>query len=169
MSQKNSGDVPPRQTPSTEDAFQLMLEMQKQQMEMQKKMTALMTHIITPTHTAPATLSQNRPLRAKLERPTIDADCTDNHWIIFRDAWDRYKEMVSLTLTTEIRNELRSACSPKVNEMLFNFVGPDVLNDDELMDFIKSVAVKAVHPEVYRQQFFTLRQSARVLQTLSQD
>lgn len=70
--------------------------------------------------------------------------------------------MASLAAPTEIRNELRSACSSKINEMLFNFVGPDALNtasEEELMDFIKSVAVKAVHPEVYRQQFFTLRQS----------
>lgn len=61
-----------------------------------------------------------------------------------------------------IRNELRSACSPAVNELLFNFVGPGPLNgasEDELLAHIRSVAVKAVHPEVYRQQFFTLKQS----------
>lgn len=162
---KNNGDIPPSQTPqppTSGDAFQMMLQMQRQQMEMQERMTALMSHIIAPPDTPAPIPQQNRPLRAKLERPTIDADCTDNRWIIFRDAWTRYKQMASLTLEAEIRNELRSACSTKVNEMLFNFVGPDVLNnatEDELLDYIKSVSVKAVHPEVYRQQFFTLRQS----------
>ena len=49
-----------------------------------------------------------------------------------------------------------------MNELLFNFVGPEPLNtatEKELMKFIKSVAVKSVHPEVYRQQFFRLKQS----------
>jgi len=70
--------------------------------------------------------------------------------------------MTSLTDGTVIRNELRSTCSPKVNELLFNFVGPEVLNtasEENLLKYIKSVAVKVVHPEVYRQQFFNLRQS----------
>ena len=46
--------------------------------------------------------------------------------------------------------------------MLFNFVGPEslqVASEDQLLDFTKSVAVKAVHPEVYRQHFFKLQQS----------
>ena len=70
--------------------------------------------------------------------------------------------MTSLTDDADIRNELRSSCSPKVNEVLFNFVGPESLdnaNEQDLMRYIKSVAVRAVHPEVYRQQFFTLKQS----------
>lgn len=69
-----------------------------------------------------------------------------------------------MTDENEIRNELRSACDPSVNEMLFNFVGPDVLNtasEEQLLAHIKSVAVKTVHPEVYRQQFFSLRQTER--------
>ena len=162
MSQdKNSTETPV--SPAQPDAIQLMMQMQKQQMDMQEKFTALMSQFLPPAAAnVPPPPPQSRPNRAKLDRPTIDADCTDNRWIIFRDAWNRYKEMASLSSAAEIRNELRSACSPKVNEMLFNFVGPDALNtasEEALMDFIKSVAVKVVHPEVYRQQFFTLRQS----------
>ena len=70
--------------------------------------------------------------------------------------------MAKITLRNDIRNELRSTCTQKVNEMLFNFVGPDALNtadEDDLLAYIKSVAVKVVHPEVYRQQFFVLKQS----------
>ena len=46
--------------------------------------------------------------------------------------------------------------------MLFNFVGPDALesaSEEELLGYIKSVAVKTVHPEVYRQQFFVMSQN----------
>jgi len=70
--------------------------------------------------------------------------------------------MAGLSNTAEIRNELRAACSQKVNEMLFNFVGPDPLqtaSENDLLGFIKSVAVKTVHPEVYRQHFYNLKQS----------
>ena len=161
---RDANNIPPAQPPPANqeepNAMQLMLRMQQQQMEMQQQMAALMTQLIP----APGVPNQQtrRPTRAKLERPTIDADCSDNRWIIFRDAWARYKEMASLTSASEIRNELRSACSEKINEMLFNFAGPDALNnatENELMNHIKTVAVRAVHPEVYRQQFFTMRQT----------
>lgn len=61
--------------------------------------------------------------------------------------------MTLLTNPIEIRNELQSVCSSSVNEMLFNFVGPDAFKDatkQQLLDYIKSVAVKSVHLEVYR-------------------
>ena len=137
----------------------------QQQMAMQQQMVHLMSKLVPPSNAhenqEPPT-HINRPNRAKIERPRIDADCTDNQWVIFCDAWNRYKQMSSLSKDTEIRNELRSSCSPKVNEMLFNFVGPADLDnavEQELMKHIKAVAVRVVHPEVYRQQFFTLKQS----------
>ncbi|XP_057292392.1 uncharacterized protein LOC130621057 [Hydractinia symbiolongicarpus] len=46
--------------------------------------------------------------------------------------------------------------------MLFNFIGPDTLltaSENDLLGFIKSVSIKAVHPEVYRQHFYKLKQS----------
>ncbi|XP_057298990.1 uncharacterized protein LOC130629697 [Hydractinia symbiolongicarpus] len=46
--------------------------------------------------------------------------------------------------------------------MLYNFVGPDALDratEAELLSYIKSVAVKTIYPEVYRQQFISMRQS----------
>jgi len=70
--------------------------------------------------------------------------------------------MTGLQDLTEIRNELRTTCSSSVNEMLFNFVGSQNLNnasEKELLEHIHSVAMKKVHPEVYRQQFFRMRQS----------
>lgn len=141
-------------TPSATDLTLVMVQMQQQQIEMQKQMAVLMTQLRPKT---PAVNS-----RAKLTRPIIDADTSDNRWVIFKDEWQRYKEMAKLSNPPDIRNELRAACSRKVNEMLFNFVGPDDLqtaSEDQLLGFIKSVAVKAVHPEVYRQHFSKLQQS----------
>ena len=143
---------------------QIQLQMQ-QQSAMQQQMAQLMSKLISSTNNEDqSTVNQlpPRPSRAKIERPKIDADCTDNQWIIFCDAWDRYKKMGALTSKAEIRYELRSSCSPKVNELLFNFAGPDILkevSEEDLMKSIKYVTVTVVHPEVYRQQFYTLRQS----------
>lgn len=122
-------------------------------------MTNLMSQLIPqqPSNHLPTPHQQ----RMKPIRPTIEADSSDNKWVIFKDAWQRYKEMAALRNPNEIRNELRSACSSSVNEMLFNFVGPDALQgatEEQLLSFIKSVAVKSIHPEVYRQQFFQMRQ-----------
>jgi len=151
-----------QQTPPADDPFTLILHMQQQQLAMQEQMTELMTHIIPNANAPSPNIPEYINRRSKPDRPTISADCTDNKWIIFADAWRRYKEMTKLTDPTDIRNELRSACDPSVNEMLFNFVGPDALNtasEDQLLSHIKSVAVKTVHPEVYRQQFFSMRQN----------
>ena len=108
-------------------------------MEMNKQFADLMRQFIptTPALETAMIPSNHRPNRAKIGHPTIDADCTDNQWMVFCDSWSRYKEMASLTSVTEIRNELRSTCSSKINEMLFNFVGPNALNqasEDELMN-----------------------------------
>ena len=152
----NTEPLPPAQ-PTDASALTMMIQLQQQQMAMQQQMATLMSQLI------PSNAQQKeRTARVKPARPTIDADSSDNKWIIFTDAWNRYKEMSKLTDANEIRNELRSACSTVVNEMLFNFVGPEALNvasETELLKFIKSVAVKSVHPEVYRQQFFGLRQT----------
>ena len=143
-------------------SFTMMLQMQQQQMAMQQQITQLLSHLVpvnVATTSPPTTHNHHRSMPT---RPIIEADCTDNKWVIFKDAWTRYKQMTSLQNPNEIRNELRSSCSTAVNELLFNFVGPAQLNaatEAELLDHIKSVAVKTVHPEVYRQQFFRIKQS----------
>ena len=117
---------------------------------MQEQMTNLMSQLL-PATTHP-TGSLDSPIhRSKSDCPVITADCTDNQWIIFLDAWKRYKQMSKLSGPVEIKNELRSTCDATVNEMLSNFVAPDTLitaNEDQLLSHIKSVAVKSIHPEV---------------------
>lgn len=153
--------IPPSTAADQNQTFSIMLQMQQQQLAMQQQITQLISNMNPVAHHTPLNNDQN-PQRCKPTRPTIEADCTDNKWVIFKDAWTRFKQMARLNNVTEIRNELRSSCSTAVNELLFNFVGPDNLNEateEELLSHIKSVAVKAVHPEVYRQQFFRLKQS----------
>lgn len=160
---RNTAHVDNPDRPPSEQAeinpMSFMLQMQQQQLAMQDQMARLMARLLPAEQNAGTSLRQQR---VKPERPVIEADSSDNKWIIFQDAWSRYKQMTLLTDPIETRNELRSACSSSVNEMLFNFVGPDALNnatEQQLMGYIKSVAVKSIHPEVYRQRFFTMKQS----------
>ena len=150
-STNDSSSTPP-------DPMTLFVQLQQQQLLMQQQMTQMMAHLMQP----PAGNSGSAGRRSRIDRPVLTADCSDNKWIVFTDAWCRYKEMSGLVDPDAIRHELRATCDPAVNEMLFNFVGPDVLNvasEEQLLAHIKSVAVKTVHREVYRQQFFSMRQS----------
>lgn len=151
-----------RSTPDLNaNAISLIVQMQEKQLAMQEQMTQLMSRLLPNPPADSATLTRNT--RSKPPRPTIQPDCSDNQWMIFTDAWKRYKTMAGLVDADEIRNELRSTCEPAVNAMLFNFVGPtalDVATETQLLSHIKSVVVKSVHHEVYRQQFFSLRQDA---------
>ena len=82
------------------------------------------------------------------DRPVINAGIDDREWTLFLDTWSRYKHMIGATDLVTIRMELRAACSPDVNKMLFEFVGPDVLNEcseEELLAYIKSIPVKQIH------------------------
>ena len=100
------------------------------------------------------------------DRPVINAGIDDREWSLFKDTWSRYKQMIGVSSETlgdveTIRMELRASCSPDVNRMLFEFVGPTILNsctEDQLLDHIKSVAVKITHPEVHQMNFHAMRQ-----------
>ena len=78
------------------------------------------------------------------------------------DSWSCYKVMSKISDQTEVRNELRSTCSLVVNRLLFDFVGVATLNtcpDQQLLDHIKSVAVRGMHKEVHHQKFHNLHQA----------
>ena len=63
---------------------------------------------------------------------------------------------IPATDVTVIRNELRSACSNQVNKLLFEYIGATKLiacSEDELLSYIKSVAVKVTHKAVHRVEF----------------
>lgn len=137
------------------DPVALML--QTQQM-MQATMQQLLQGLTTAT--SPGATQGGRVKR--LDRPVIDGDATDSDWAMFIDSLDRYKTMTKISDPVEIRNELRSTCSPVINKLLFDFVGASTLNsctEQQLLAHIKLVAVKGVHKEVHRQNFHSLQQS----------
>ena len=106
----------------------------------------------TPTHPSKA---------VKPERPSIDIDTTESEWAIFDDKWSRFKRMARLTTADEIRDNLRQCCEPQLNKRLFDVKGVATLNqasEDNLLGWIKEIAVKGVHKEVHRTQFVNLKQ-----------
>ena len=105
---------------------------------------------------APSDAKAKRP-----DRPVIEANISDNDWALFEDTWKRYKAMTGLTSEDKIRMELRASCSPDVNKLLFEFVGPTILDrasEVELMGHIKGIAVKGLHKEVHRMNFSKIKQ-----------
>ena len=99
--------------------------------------------------------------KAKPERPVIKQNSSDGDWQLYKDSWRRYKAMCRLTDPADIRNELRCTCSHEVNQLLFDLVGPTILDactEAQLLDHIKAVAVQGSHKEVHRQKFQAIKQ-----------
>ena len=99
--------------------------------------------------------------KAKPERPVIKQNSSDGDWQLYKDSWRRYKEMCRLTDAADIRNELRCTCSHEVNQLLFDLIGPTILDtctEAELLGHIKAVAVQGSHKEVHRQKFQAVKQ-----------
>ena len=94
------------------------------------------------------------PNRVKPKRPTVKDELDGLGWEIFTDAWKRYKKIANLSEQEEICMELRETCSEEVNQLLYQFVGSSELNrvnlsEAQLLDHIRTVAVKSIHPEVH--------------------
>ena len=101
--------------------------------------------------------------RKNPDRPTINAGLDDREWALFNDTWTRYKTMINVVEVGAIRMELRAACSDDVNKLLFEYVGTDILDactEEQLLDHIKSVAVKSVHKEVHQVAFNKMSQNS---------
>ena len=93
----------------------------------------------------------------------IEEGVDDFGWNLFLDKWRRFKHSASLTDTEDIILELRDSCSDQVNRMLFEFIGFEELNREELtelelLNYIKTVAVRTVHKEVHRWHFSQIDQ-----------
>ena len=130
-----------------------MLAMMKTQME---KINVLQKENEELKH-RPSEVKPKRP-----DRPVIEGNLSDSEWSLFLDTWGRYKRMAGLVNTIDIRMELRAACSTEVNKLLFEFVGATTLDgasEEELLAYIKGIAVKGLHKEVHRVNFGKLKQS----------
>ena len=138
------------------EQIQAMLDMMAKQMERMDTLQAENSMLREQANAVPQAGSKKRPTR-----PLIEANISDCDWALFEDSWKRYKAMAALTREDEIRMELRAACSSDVNKLLFEFVGPEVLDnasESQLMAHIKGIAVKGLHKEVHRMNFSKIKQ-----------
>ena len=103
----------------------------------------------------------NASKSVKPVRPSIDIETTEGEWAIFEDQWARFKRMAKLTTTVDIRDNLRQCCADQLNKRLFDIRGSAALDnasEDELLKWIKEIAVRGVHKEVHRTQLVKLKQ-----------
>jgi hypothetical protein len=100
--------------------------------------------------------------KARPKRPIAEAEIEDVEWGIFLDKWKIYKSIAELE-DSEICMELRESCSTTVYKLLYQFVGPEELNREDITEIdllahIKAVAVKSVHKEVHRWNYNQMSQ-----------
>ena len=148
---------------ATPEQIQTMLDLMTRQMARLEAVEIENAQLRQNTEPSTPGLSsgQREPKKRRPDRPVIEANLSDSDWALFIDTWSRYKAMTAISDVEELRMELRAACSPDVNKLLFEFVGPSTLNaatEIEMLDHIKSVAVKGVHKEVHRMNFSKIRQ-----------
>ena len=94
-------------------------------------------------------------------RPSVDIDTTESDWAVFLDDWKRFKRMAKLTAIVDTRDNLRQCCATQLNKMLFDVKGADILDsatEEDLIGWIKAIAVKGVHKEVHRTTFVSIQQ-----------
>ena len=142
------------------DPVAMMLQAQQLMQQTMQQILALQQSSVTTTP------GSSQPTARSLvkcpDQPAIDADSTDSDWAMFMDSWSRYKAMSKISDQTEVRNELRSTCSSVVNRVHFDFVGAATLNtctEQQILDHIKSVAVRGMHKEVHCQKVHNLHQA----------
>ena len=92
-------------------------------------------------------------------RPTIGLDSSEEDWRLFNFQWGRYKTSARLT-PTAAADQLLSSCSPELERRLFNLRGTSLstITEEDLLQQIKSVAVRGLHTAVHRRQFHSMRQ-----------
>ena len=101
-----------------------------------------------------------RANRKKMDRPAITAEATEATWKILLSDWKRYKSTTEVRDLEDIRNELLNCCSTQVRSSLANSRGAKVedMNEEQLVDAIKKVAVKISHVSVHRKAFHKMHQ-----------
>ncbi len=151
---------------ATAEQMQQMLELMQQQMKTVTDLQAENARLREEgsVTVAPGGADGQRPYSAKkLDRPIVNASIGEQDWVLFLDKWDRYKRMCRLRNTDveSICLELRESCSSDLNKLLFEYVGASKLeacNEAQLLQLIKSIAVKTVHKEVHRMAFHAMFQ-----------
>ena len=149
-----------------EQTKQIFLQQQAMQKHMEQQMPLLEISHKREKELKEALLLANSNYNAgnaqRPKRPLLEYGAKDHEWEVFLDSWERYKEVAKLSNISDIRYELRQSCSNEINQILLGFIGRDKLNsvsEEELLKYIKSVAIVVVHREVHRQNFGKLDQA----------
>ena len=111
-------------------------------------------------HAGPTPTKSNNKCK-KPDRPEVSLDITESQYAFFKEEWRIYKTRCGLQ-PEEITLELRAACTTELRRSLFDFIGIDALNsatEDNLLDHIEKVAVKAKNTAVHRQEFYSMSQA----------
>ena len=69
--------------------------------------------------------------------------------------------MTGLTYLEEVRDELMECCTKQLNTRMVQMHGLGGLgscNEDQLLEFIKAIAVRGMHKEVHRAAFQSMHQ-----------
>ena len=168
----------PPGTPATDmGAFMLMMQQQmyqqQQQMNQQQQQLETIMQQNSRIQELEAQLSKANEAKAvdpkqnteKVRRPVIRAGLSDGDWSYILDAWTRYRGNTTLVSASQERicMELRAACEPALDKLLFDLYGDLLKNVDErqLLEYIKKAAVISIHKEVHRQTFFRMVQGEK--------
>lgn len=147
------------------EALVAMRNMQKDNQVMNQQLLEMTREKMSMSSIADSpSMAPKNTVRLKPTRPKIDAQMDEIEWKIFLDEWDRYKRRAELVDEEQIRLELRDTCSSDINRLLYQFIGAEELNDDELseiklLEHIRNVAVKVEHKEVHRLSFSRMKQN----------
>ena len=107
---------------ATQEQFQVMLALMQHKMD---RLDALQqdNNVLRRQNSQYGDSKMKRPQQT-LDRGSVN----DSEWSLFLDTWRRYKVMAALSEADTICMELRAARSTEVNKLLFEFVGPAVLD-----------------------------------------
>ena len=94
------------------------------------------------------------------ERPPVDLGSSETQWAFFLDEWGLYKRRASLK-PEHLTDELRACCSMELRKTLFDLLGSSLqtLDEDGLLEKIRSVAVIGKNKAVHRKEFYEIHQA----------
>ena len=94
------------------------------------------------------------------ERPQIDLGSSETQWAFFNDEWELYKRRASLK-PENLTDELRACCSLELRKTLFDLLGSTLksLDEKDLLEKIRSVAVVGKNKAVHRKEFYEIHQA----------
>ena len=145
QNQQQNGDRIDQLANMLAKAIESMIRLSIENNELNKKVLNLTTQTLnredsTSTEAGSSSTPMNKKkynnARSRANRPAAELDMDDVQWTVFLDSWQRYKRIAELDKESKqtICDELREACDPEVNKLMFKFVGASKLSSSELKE-----------------------------------